>query len=407
MACYDDSCRIKNVLKNFFKIFLSLVLTFSPVLLMRSASASVNAGGWTLGDAVVHGATTTWNATKDVAGKVATGVASIKPTPAQVAKGILKGGLVGVALTAAQELIEGGVDFVLDPANNTIKYNKSFSYSSSRTYSSFGCSLEDSKFSSLSHGMQWASNCIQQMSYKVISTTDNSITYNIGYVNNEDVVITNISPQTQEKTIPVQVLASKVITLAEDDDAEAKAYVSAVAQTATAEKEEDQIVPMAQLTQALDASQTITDEDVKPAETPTATDTTSPTHTTSPTDTTDLPAFCTWAPNACAWFIWTKEKYDESVKAITDYFTEEPEEEQKDKEEIEEPEFEAEEVNLTADSQCPSKQVTFTLLGSSHTLDLPYQPVCDALEFFKPAILCVGAISSAFIVAGIRTKEEE
>jgi hypothetical protein len=46
-------------------------------------------------------------------------------------------------------------------------------------------------------------------------------------------------------------------------------------------------------------------------------------------------------------------------------------------------------------------------MGKSVTLDMPYQPVCDALNFFKPAVLLVGAVASVYIVAGVRTKEED
>ena len=47
------------------------------------------------------------------------------------------------------------------------------------------------------------------------------------------------------------------------------------------------------------------------------------------------------------------------------------------------------------------------LMGQTYTIELPYQPVCDALTFFKPAVLAVGAITSAFIVAGINVKGED
>lgn len=409
MACYDDSSCIKK--------FLSFMLTFSPFFLMNSASATVIVNDWNLGNAVVQGATTTWNATKNIGGKLATGVASIKPTPAQVAKGILKGGLVGAALTAAEQLVEDGVDYVLDPANNTIRYKPKNPDSSGSFLVESSIFPQPTPFSSLYQ----AADTICKLHNETYS----------GY--NRPVASKHFHPKClksngeedywdlswhfvvndEEKTIPITSVVSQVITNAEAEDEQAKVYVSAVAQTAVAEKEEDQIVPMSQLTQALEASQTITDEDFKPVDTSTstddattATDDANTTTTTTPTD-FKIPPFCSWASTACDWFSWTKQKYDESVKTMTDYFTEEPEEDKTDKEEIENPKFEADQVNLTANSQCPSKQVTFSLLGSSHTLDLPYQPVCDALEFFRPAVLCVGAISSVFIVAGVRSREEE
>ena len=67
----------------------------------------------------------------------------------------------------------------------------------------------------------------------------------------------------------------------------------------------------------------------------------------------------------------------------------------------------ADKVNLSASSTCPQDSVSFSVMGKSVTLDMPYQPVCDALTFFKPAVLLVGAVASVYIVAGVRTKEED
>ena len=128
----------------------------------------------------------------------------------------------------------------------------------------------------------------------------------------------------------------------------------------------------------------------------------------------EMPAACTWMPLVCqaASVVITKpQEWAEDIKAAyndaVDYFKEEPTNKDPEELEIEQPEFEAEQVNLQGSTDCPQDSVSFSLMGKSYTLDMPYQPVCNALDFFRPAVLAVGAITSAYIIAGIRTKEDE
>ncbi|KMV07968.1 hypothetical protein AB895_3541 [Acinetobacter baumannii] len=112
----------------------------------------------------------------------------------------------------------------------------------------------------------------------------------------------------------------------------------------------------------------------------------------------EFPVFCEWAFTVCKWY--------DDWKKTDEWMKEDPE--QKDPEKVEfDEDVSAGTVTLTGSDACPKDSVQFTVMGQTYTIELPYQPVCDALTFFKPAVLAVGAITSAFIVAGINVKGEE
>ena len=101
------------------------------------------------------------------------------------------------------------------------------------------------------------------------------------------------------------------------------------------------------------------------------------------------------------------DKVQQAITDATDWATSEPQQKDPENLEFEDLELDASDVNLTASGSCPQDSVSFSVMGKSVTLDMPYQPVCDALNFFKPAVLLVGAVASVYIVAGVRTKEED
>lgn len=93
-------------------------MVFAPAV---AANASVSAGGWTALDTITAGATNTINAVK---GAGATGMRSavaVAPSAVKVGKHLIKGGGAAALAFAMVELADGGLDWVLDPANNRVK----------------------------------------------------------------------------------------------------------------------------------------------------------------------------------------------------------------------------------------------------------------------------------------------
>ena len=393
---------MKMLIKRLLVVFISLQIVLFPSRVFASVST---AGGWTLGDAVVHGATTTWNATKNVGGKIATGVASIKPTSAQVEIGLKKAGLVGLALIVTQELLDG-VDYVLDPANNEVRFKENLKdillYVNNKNY----------YFDTAQQACSFYTTFLPR-DYSYTSKVDGLICENF-YVfagEKKSFSITLGHPDKSEKTIKLDALSAQIVNAAEAENEDAKAFVSSIAQAQTQ-----------QISQALDASQTLTDEDVKspPTTVPTVdnpatvpdSDVTTGTHTGTntatdkPTDTPkdqDIPAFCAWAPSLCSWLTWTHEAYDTSVKAVTDYFKE-PEEEKEENVDIEEKQtedpskFDRDYVQFGG--QCPVfNATTIDIAGQSFSLDFDMTPMCDFATEVRPFLIGLAYLGALGIVS--------
>lgn len=92
--------------------FISLLLILSSTL-----SNATTVGAWTLSNPMAVGASILYDGLKGTV----TSLVLITPNASQVAN-VLKGGVAGIALQLAVEQLLGAVDWVLDPANNQIKY---------------------------------------------------------------------------------------------------------------------------------------------------------------------------------------------------------------------------------------------------------------------------------------------
>nr|WP_193216003.1 virulence factor TspB C-terminal domain-related protein [Psychrobacter sp.]QJS05422.1 hypothetical protein [Psychrobacter sp.] len=98
---------------------LSLVMVFAPAI---AANAATSMGGWTALDTITAGANNTITATKTAGGKVLKSAITVAPQAGKVGKLLLRGGAVGALAMAVPQILGQGVDWVLDPANNAVKY---------------------------------------------------------------------------------------------------------------------------------------------------------------------------------------------------------------------------------------------------------------------------------------------
>lgn len=85
----------------------------------RMMSAVAPLQGWNITNTTIIGASTLIDTVKDT--KVS--AALVSPSAKQVAE-VLRGGAAGVALNIAVDQLLDAVDWVLDPANNQIRYKK-------------------------------------------------------------------------------------------------------------------------------------------------------------------------------------------------------------------------------------------------------------------------------------------
>lgn len=249
---------------NYIKKFLAITLIF--VMQFQSVHASVAVGAWSLGNPVVNGATTTWEAVKNGARSTV----AISPSSAQVVKSMLRGGLVGLALSAVTQVLEDGVDYLLDSANQELRYTPKpvYQYNPSRYYPSVpGCESSTVTFKTLEEAMSWGRYCINwsiennHQIQKILKTTYNSITYLNVYNTEETMTVREEKNSSQRKSIPLTTLATQIINLAEQGNPEAKAYITSVVQDMLEHDEEYRKSLEAQLDAKLQEAQTNTPND--------------------------------------------------------------------------------------------------------------------------------------------------
>ncbi len=419
MAFNDGFYWYKNVLKKQLKlasrIYLSIAIVLSPIFLMTSANASTLAGGsgWRVASTVANGVGVTVNGAKDIivngAKKTVTGVANVTPTAGQVGKFLAKNGSAA-AVVGVVDLLLDGVDWVMDPANNQIKY-KQGSYAWPYEGTNYGSS---SSACAGALAFLKAKYTLAQIELRGETLLDggNVVRCEIYYNDNywaTPIARTLINTEEEEKTIPLVNLGSRVLEQAESEVKTGNPAVpiatpvtqaAATAVVGEAETDDAQARPIAA---ELDKSASIPTDQTAVGEI--APPTTNPeTGQPNPTPLSlEFPVFCSWAPSMCI----LSDKVQQAITDATDWATSEPQQKEPENLEFEDLELDASDVNLTASGSCPQDSVSFSVMGKSVTLDMSYQPVCDALNFFKPAVLLVGAVASVYIVAGVRTKEED
>ena len=461
MAFYDGLHSFKNVLKRqvktAFKIYISIAIVLSPIFLMNSANAST-VGGWNLSNPVAQGASTVYDATKNVLinGKdyVKDSWVKITPTVSQVSK-VLARGTAAYALSVAVEQLIGSVDWVLDPANNQIKYtvipDGSFGpiiyYINDQTLGWNSNNPFTSPTSAINSWISEKNNVspYYNLNLENINPTDQNgttvatLTYTTksdpdSYKRQVSLIVRSMANpsevEEEEKRLPLDVVAQQVISNANAGDVSAQVATTAAAADIVAEAETDN-------TKARPiANQAEANAETKPADAAAAESANEATAEAKPNEAnpeaTDIsiqfPVFCGWAPLVCEaaqtvisfpqtltnwWNTATNaissawSTFNDWVQEAKDYFKEEPTQHETEQPNIQDLSVSATEVNLNGSIVCPQDSVNFSLMGQSVTLDMPYQPLCNALDFFKPAVLVVGAISSVYIIAGVRTKEED
>lgn len=431
MAFNDGFYRYKNVLKKQLKlasrIYLSIAIVLSPIFFINSANASTLAGGsgWRVASTVANGIGVTVNGVKDIivngASKTVTGVANVTPTAGQVGKFMGKN-LGAAAVIGAMDLLLDGVDYVLDPANNRIVYSEPLNPNDPsvqyiyKTNGGFAAATAQASCALAIASYGRATDYAYQ-GYNVgpngqaYCSVSGSGRYDRGFYITK-VANPSYDPAAEEpqpKSMPLVNLGSQVLDKAEEEIRTGNPAVpiatpvtqaAAAAVVGEAAKDEPQARP---IVAELDKSASIPTDQTAVGEI--APPTTNPdTGEVKPGSISlDFPVFCSWAPSMCV----LSDKVQQAITDATDWATSEPQQKEPENLEFEDLELDASDVNLTASGSCPQDSVSFSVMGKSVTLDMPYQPVCDALNFFKPAVLLVGAVASVYIVAGVRTKEED
>lgn len=220
--------QLMTVLRPFKKIiicFLALQLAFfSPF-----ANANASPGGWTFSgfDAVASIVSAVKNGAK------ATATVAKSPVSQKIAKGIVGGVIAGAALPLAISQLSGialeALDWVLDPANNAIKYKSKVStgtYTATWNTQTFSASSIDAVCAQF---FTWAkSNIVPLQGRTDIITKISNGTCSIGYGGSLywSVTPSFVANPNDWKTIPIPTVADKIYDNAKTGHADSVSAVT-------------------------------------------------------------------------------------------------------------------------------------------------------------------------------------
>lgn len=427
------------------KSFIALIFFFCLNLISTNIYAAV--GGWDLKNPVAQGASTVYDATKNVVinGKKFIKESSVKITPpaSGVAK-VLARGAAGYALSVAVEQLLGSVNWVLDPANNQIRYTKPVDPSQRYVYTFNGvdytgpdavCNAYFSSFKSIKQEDKKVT--LKNKGYSVVCSMTETYACNpaprqcIGPVSAEFYRTAIIDgPTEEEKTLPLPVVAQKVISNAAGGDTAAQQATTAAAADIVAEAEKDDAKARPIASQA-EANATTKPADAAEAEKANEAQGQSKPNEANP-EATDLsitfPIFCNWAPTICEaaqtvisfpqtltnWWETGKSKAEEWALSISEAWTAAKEWATKENEsedtevDIEQLDLEAESVDINLASGCPAPVVFIDsdFYGQPFKIEFSFDGFCSILsDWVRPILISLGAFIAALILGGVKVNE--
>lgn len=367
-----------------------------------------------MGNPIAQGASTIYEGSKNViingANYVKNGTVKITPTAANVAKTLGKG-VAGVAVSVVVDELLGAVDWVLDPANNRIKYYETSQDDPSLYQYLWAYTVNSVRYYAVSpeaacHAQYAGKNGTWNGNGSY--TTQNE--YKCGAANYVKRVINpayNPDADREEKYLPLDVFATQVISNAASGDASAQAATTAAAADIVSEAAADQTgVKARPIVQQLESSAS-----TKPAEadaaatanTATGTQTQNPTKPETKDIALEFPTFCGWAPTLCEF----AQTATQSIADAKAEYADKPQENKDTELEIPDPEEPTIDSDISFGGSCPApltSQVNF--MGINETIEFSFDNVCEIAQFIKPVVISVSAFSAALIVAGIRTEDD-
>ncbi len=377
------------LIRRFFAFVISAFLIFFPAY----SYATTSVGGWTALDTITAGATNTINAVK---GAGATGMRSavaVAPSAIKVGKFLIKGGGSAALLLAVPQLIGEGVDWVLDPANNSIKYTQSSAPSTGGsgasgavTSADMACRALAAKNFGAGHWRVQSAVARQAAGSTILWDCFNDTSYvNSWGTVGKSAVDAAAGSSSEEKSIPIDTVAAKVIANAEAGHAPSQEAVKATALEGFAAGEHDA---------ALDAA-AIPDTGV---ENPPDTDN-PPSDPAEPFDPSSIIAAIESLKAMLAGIL-------SSMTGFFDWFQAPftpPEEEDEEvgfatTSDVGLDDVDRFEKRITFSGQCPSNEFSFSMMGVTYAKPIPYHHLCGFLEQIAPWLLAMCYLGTAYFV---------
>lgn len=365
----------KKAIIMIYKRLLAFLLSFALIFSSTSALATTSVGGWTALDTITAGATNTINAVKGAGSSAVKSAITIAPQAGKVGKLLLRGGAVGALAMAVPQILGDGVDWVLDPANNAIKYP----LAGSNNLGSVNPAAVQAEIDRLcgSYGLHRFTH-ISSTRYKIECALIYS-EYTLSYPNGGEVVPAPV----EYARIPIDTVAAQVISNAEAGHVPSQEAVKAVALEGFAAGEHDA---------ALDAA-AVPDTGVE-----NPTDPADPVDPAKPVDLSPITA----AINAIKAIL---SGILSSITSLADWFKGEPEANKPEDNKIDIPEVPLPDIDSSVSfgGSCPADLgADFNLYGTNFNFVLmPFSKLCPLLStFIKPTLILLGSFMAVAIVGG-------
>ncbi|MDC5541307.1 virulence factor TspB C-terminal domain-related protein [Acinetobacter baumannii] len=407
------------------------IIAITPnFIFFQSANAITVAGeGWSVTKTLVQGATTFYDGTKNILlnGKsyAAKGSAFIIPNATQIGKMIVKTGAVFAVDLAIKALI-GAVDYVMEPENNRVKYygmiqafqsNSPYNGSVKVAKSQAEACQISVDFVKSNTSANYSSVTLGGAALSGTSLECKILAYRSG--NNTPLVFLHYWTLTgvkddQPKYLPYEAIGYQLISDANANKSDAKAYVSSVADTALEQDEQKQLVPAQDIINQLEYNKTIpTTETAQGQSTPQA-DPNDPTAPKAPpTDITlNFPVFCEWAPTVCQ----AAQAAIDFPKTVADYWkktdkwmNESASDTSETKPEVKELELNFDDGSrINFDQTCPQPQpIQVTFMGVTQDASFSFEPLCNFMIMIRPFVIGSAYLIGAYIVMGLSRGNSE
>lgn len=385
------------LIRRFFAFVISAFLIFFPAY----SYANTSVGGWSAVDVITAGATNTINATKTAGGKALKSAVTVAPSAVKVGKHLIKGGGAAALALAVPQLIGEGVDWVLDPENNAVKYNiEGVAGDYIIGCPTVSCSINNYSFRAPVSGTAKEDVCamlassagrsgnIEVRGSQCIVATY----YSVGYV-----YPATFPPEDKPAYLPIEQVAAQVISNAEAGDPSSQEAVKATALEGFAAGEHDA---------ALDSA--ATESDAGTENPPDTADPDNPPKPNEPAEPFD-PAGIISAINALkallAGILSSITSMADSLTGFFDWVQGDvpPEDEPKDvpfatTDDIGIDDNVRFEQRIEFNGQCPVNDFSFSMMGVTYSKPIPYYHLCGFLEQIAPWLLAMTYLGAAYFV---------
>lgn len=407
--------------KKYLAVFLVVAINFSTTYSAFASTANPSIGGWNVVSNVANGIGRKITASKEVilngASKTMTGVANVTPSAAQVGK-FMRNNLGAAAVIGAMDLLLDGVDYVLDPANNSV------------TYKPKQCSTNCQYLYQLGTRQDTRAPTPQQVCQNLISlnywqggeTTSSTYlaskntcerTYTYAGSSHTSIASQTIrtvanpnydqSKEEEKKTVPLAEIGQQVIDQAQSEVQSGNPAVpiatpvtQAAAAAVVGEAETDEATARPIVQQLADSAAIPTDETAQGEIT--APSTNPDTGEVKPGSISlEFPEACSYAPTICQ----AADVVIQAPAAIKDYLKEQESDSELD---IDMPEQENILTEINFDSSCPEPITTSGQFnGKTVTFEFSFDLFCTSMsKYVKPIVISLGAFHAVLIVSGVR-----